>query len=271
MRATGSDAVLTVLGAGTLLPDADRHSAAFHVDIDGRGLLLDCGSGTLHGLAGKGVEWRDIDVVAISHYHSDHVGDLPALLAALKFCSRTRPLTLLGPPGFGSFLDRLADAFGPYVLDPGFALGIVELHEGRPWFCAEMGIEVGCIPTPHTVESIAFRITGAWGSLGYTGDTGPSADVAAFLTGCTLVVAECALTDPPEVENHLSPQSVAALARVATPDLLVLSHVYPPQTPEEAVACVSESYAGKTVAARDGARFGLSAHGDAVDPLPRPL
>ncbi len=266
MPPTGSGALLTVLGAGTLLPDAHRHSASFHLQLERGGLLLDCGTGTLHGLARRGLPWRDIDVIAISHYHSDHVGDLPALLAALKFSGRTRPLTLLGPAGFRGFLGRLADAFGSYVLDPGFPLRVTGITEAKGWVDAEMEIGVGGISTPHTEESIALKIDGAWGRVGYTGDTGPSADVAAFLTGCTLLIAECALADPPEMNTHLSPEGVGALARVARPELLVLSHVYPPQTPQDAVSSVSAVYDGKTVAAADGARFQLSLRGVAVAP-----
>jgi len=263
VQTTGSPAVLTVLGSGTLLPDAARCSAAFHLEVQGRGILLDCGTGTLHGLARWGVAWRDIDLVAISHYHTDHVGDLAALLAALKFSGRARPLTLIGPLGFRDFLGRLAAAFGAYVLDPGFDVRVVELSESDHWNGDWIGTSVRCCPTPHTEESVAFRVVGTWGSLGYTGDTGPSTDVADFLAGCVVIVAECALGDPPDLGTHLSPRTVASLAQRAVPKLLVLSHVYPPQTPDDALARVKESYEGEAVVARDGLRMSL-ASGDVV-------
>ena len=122
------------------------------------------------------------------------------------------------------------------------------------------------IRTPHTDESVAYRVRGDWGVVGYTGDTGPSAEVARFLAGCDVLVAECALTDPPTMERHLSPALVAELAGVAGPELLVLTHVYPDQSPEEAAMRVSERYGGRVVAARDGMRIVLGPAGPAVDP-----
>ena len=119
----------TLLGSGTLLPDEVRHSPAHLLDAGEVRLLLDCGPGTLHGFARHGVAWSEITHVAISHYHTDHVGDLSALLFALKWGvqpPRTRELVLIGPPGFRRFLERLAEALGPHVLDPGFGVTVLE-------------------------------------------------------------------------------------------------------------------------------------------------
>jgi ribonuclease BN (tRNA processing enzyme) len=39
-----------------------------------------------------------VDRIAITHLHTDHVADLPALLKGGYFFDRSRPLPLLGPP-----------------------------------------------------------------------------------------------------------------------------------------------------------------------------
>ncbi len=267
-------AILTILGSGTLVPDADRSSAAHHLETGSASLLMDCGSGTLHGLAVHGVEWERLTHVAISHFHSDHLGDLAALLFAFKHAMavpRTMPLTLLGPPGFRRVLEGLATALGEHVLHPGFDVDVVELD--RYGLFAEAGgaFTMRCFPTPHTDESVAFTVEGAWGSLGYTGDTGPSAEVAHFLSRSGVLIAECALTDPPEMELHLSPRGLAEMAGVVGPDLLVVTHVYAPQTPSGAVDHVRERYAGRTVAAVDGLRVRISGADVTVDLPGRPI
>ncbi|MEX2472299.1 MAG: MBL fold metallo-hydrolase, partial [Gemmatimonadota bacterium] len=122
---------VTVLGSGTLLPDAERHSAAHHVSFGDASVLLDCGSGTVHGLARHGIDWEALTHVAVTHYHPDHVGDLSALMFALRAgastreraaggaeASRAQPLTLLGPPGFRAYLEGAASSLGSHVLDP---------------------------------------------------------------------------------------------------------------------------------------------------------
>lgn len=246
---------LTVLGSGTLVPDDRRHGAA-HLLQDGETrVLLDCGPGTLHGLARYGVVWQEITHMAISHYHDDHVGDLPSLLQAMRLNGRyrrTRPLTLLGPRGFSAFLERLAQVAGPWVLNPGFEMQVEELGPGRGYACAASGLEVMCMPTPHTRESVAYRVDLGGARVGYTGDTGPSELVAGFLTGCDVLVAECTESDPPMLDTHLSPSRLAAMAATARPSLLVVTHVFPPSTPERAALEVSKLYAGRVRAAYDG-------------------
>jgi ribonuclease BN (tRNA processing enzyme) len=254
-------ATLTILGSGTLLPNQHRHSAAHLVEHGSTRILLDCGSGTLHGFAKHGVRWDRLTHVLVTHYHSDHVGDLFALLFALKYGlrePRTKPLTLVGPVGFGAFLDRLLEVLGRDVLDAGFQATIVELAAGEVMRDDSAGFSLTCHSTPHTDESVAYRLDLGGAVVGYTGDTGPSEGVATFLQGCDILVSECALTDPPQWDLHLSPAGVAEIASVAKPGLLVLTHVYPPLQPEDAAAQVtSAGYGGRVLAAKDGLRLPL--------------
>lgn len=264
---TSPSAVLTVIGSGTLLPDPERGSASFHVEAGRHRLLVDAGSGTLHGLPRTGVDWRAVDTIAVSHFHLDHVADLPALLAAYRFIEATEPLSLVGPPGLGDFLDRMAALHGPWILEPSRPAEVVELEAGEAWWSEDGALGLEATPTPHTDESVAYRIRcGDAALVGYTGDTGPSPELQDFLRGCDVIVAECALTDPPEIDGHLSPHSVADLALAAEPDLLLVSHVYPPQTPGEAVARVAERYRGRVEVAHDGVRVRIGEDGVVVEP-----
>lgn len=257
---------LTVVGSGTLLPDAERGSASFHVEASGSTLLMDVGPGTLHGLARLGLDWRVIDAIAISHYHTDHVSDLPALLAAYRFDGGGRPLTLVGPVGLEDFIQRMAALYGHWILEPSRPLAIEEIGEGGdPWHLDEH-LRLAAASTPHTDESLAFRVTTEAGVIGYTADTGPSERLRSLMQGCAVLVAECAIADPPEIDTHLSPRSVAELASATMPELLVVSHVYPPRSPEQAAAEIAAHYAGRIEAARDGLTIVVADRRVTVDP-----
>ncbi len=251
-------ATLTVLGSGTLLPDDGRHSAAHWLRRRELRLLLDAGHGTVHGLARHRKAWHRVTHIAITHYHADHVGDLPGLMFALRHAlpePREAPLTLIGPPGFADFVTRLAGVLGEHVTDPGFAC---EVREVAPEEVLELGEDVTltATSTPHTEESVAYRVETPEGAVGYTGDTGPSQEVARFMRGVRVLVAECALPDPPPVDLHLSPASVAEMATLAEPELLLLTHVFPPVAPDEmAWAVAQRGYRGRCLAARGRADY----------------
>lgn len=247
---------LTVLGSGTLLPDDDRRSAAHFVEHGASRVLLDCGAGTVHGFDRHGVDWRGLTHLAVSHFHTDHVGDVAALLWALKHGMRpprTEPLTVLGPPGIGRFMEALARAHGDFVLDPGFPVSVVELEREDAWEDRAAGLRLACAPARHTDASVCWRVEAGGTAVGYTGDTGEDRGVARFLRGCDVLVSECSLPDPPEVDTHLTPRGVAALAGVAEPGLLLLTHLYPFLDPATLPDLVREAgYEGDTVTAWDG-------------------
>jgi ribonuclease BN (tRNA processing enzyme) len=91
---------LVTVGTGTVAPSATRSSPAHWVERDGLRLLLDCGPGTMHRLAQFGLAWDQVTHIALTHFHPDHFGDLPALLFALRHATtRVDPVVVLGPPG----------------------------------------------------------------------------------------------------------------------------------------------------------------------------
>ncbi len=206
--------------------------------------------------------------MAITHFHYDHLGDLPALLLALKYGveePRTEPLTLVGPPGFAGHLRRLSDAHGIAFLDQAFELRIAEMAPGSELVDAAFGLTWRCAKTVHTEESVAYALHGGWGSVAYTGDTGPSDELAGFLAGHDVLVAECSHPDPPPTGLHLTPSTLAGLATVARPELLVVTHVYPSLGPREAVSRLAERYGGRVVAGADGLRVRIRRGDVAVD------
>jgi ribonuclease BN (tRNA processing enzyme) len=250
------------------VPSASRHSAAHLVELAGASVLLDIGFGTVHGFARHGVDWARISHVVLSHFHTDHMGDLAPYLFALTYglapAGRGEPLTVVGPPGLGTVLSGLERAHGSWVTEPPFPLDVVELRREDRFDDPEGRFTLTCHPTPHTPESVAFRLESDDGVLGYTGDTGPDADVAAFLEGCAILACECAVPDGSDVPIHLTPSQVAALALRARPDLLVLTHAYAPLVPEGLPHLVrGAGYDGFVVAADDGDRFEI------VDGRPR--
>ena len=94
---------ITVLGSGTFIPNVNRHSAGYLLEVNGKKILIDCGNGILLQLEKlKSKCYEDLDYVFITHTHVDHISDLDALLFTFKWKSttRTKPLMFIGPSGF---------------------------------------------------------------------------------------------------------------------------------------------------------------------------
>jgi len=252
---------ITVVGSGTIVPDPERVCAGYYVETGTHRLLLDCGPGTLHHLARFGLPWDRLTHVALSHFHTDHIGDLPSLLFALKYglaVPRRDELTILGPAGTGDLLERLGTAFGDYITDPGFPLRSQDLRSGEVVELDQGRIRLRVHATPHTAASIAYRIETPAGTLGYTGDTGFSRELGEFLQGVDLLIAECSLPDEQAMDAHLTPTRVAALASLARPGRLLLTHVYPVFHGRDLVALVRDGgWDGEPHVAIAGMRFEL--------------
>jgi ribonuclease BN (tRNA processing enzyme) len=220
---------LTVIGCGTVVPDADHVSSGYHVQTGGLSMLLDCGPGVVHRMAGLGIDWQNLTHLCITHFHNDHIGDIAALFHAWKWGmlpARSVPLTLLGPRGMKRKLAQLAAAFGDHLSDTKFELTIDEIEPGEQRLLGDV-VHFSAVKTPHTPESLAFRIDAPDGSLGYTGDTGDSADVGEFMSGVHTLVMECSLPDSLPIDIHLTPATAARMAALAQPQRLVLTHIYP--------------------------------------------
>lgn len=248
---------LVVLGSGTCVPSGTRRSSGYWVEAGDARIRLDCGAGTVHAMAAYGLPWQRLSHQFISHFHVDHVGELPALLFAFQHGRggpRTDPLTLVGPRGLETLLAGLSAAFGSDLRPRDFPLVVRELAPGDE-LPAAPGVRLLVHDTPHTAESLAVRIEAGGKSLGYTGDTAPSAELASFFAGVDLLLAECSFLEDPRGTRHLTAGPLAALARDAGARHLVATHSYFDPDRDRLADRLSRGYGGRVSLAHDGASF----------------
>ncbi len=138
--------VITVLGTGGAVPTPRRWLPSVLVeDRKGRRILLDVGEGAQYRLMEIGVSPSSLDIIAITHFHGDHLFGLPGLLSTMKMGSRKRDLVLVGPPG----IEEVAGGLARYV-GAEFA---VRAHVGG---FREGDLEVQCVEAVHTSYSCSY-------------------------------------------------------------------------------------------------------------------
>lgn len=251
---------LTTVGTGAAAPDARRVNAGHLVEAGAVRLLLDCGSAVVHRMASLGAEWQAITHVAITHFDADHVSDLATLFVAWRWGqlpARTAPVTVLGPPGTGALMERIAGALWDKLLAPGYPVEVRELSPGESVDLG--GVRLACLKVPHTAESVAYSVEHGGRRIVYTGDTAPDAALGAWAHGCDVLLAECSLPAEMAVPSHLTPEQVGALAAAARPGLLVLTHFYPPVERVDVRSIVARHFDGPVVLAHDGWQLDLDA------------
>ena len=245
---------LTVIGSGTISLSPTRGCASYLLEAGELRLLLDVGPGAAHAMARRGMDWWGVTHVVLSHWHLDHIGDLPTLVFAWRHARlepRTAPLTIIGPAGTRDLLTRWAAALGDWLQNPGFPLEIVETVLESPLDLG-VGATITSRSVPHTPESVAYSFEHDGKRLVYTGDTGDDPSLGPWAAGCDLLLAECSLPDSMPVAIHLTPSETGALAAAVNPGMLVVTHMYPPLEGIDLRAELGARWAGPTVIATDG-------------------
>lgn len=245
---------LTTVGTGTAAPSPTRVQSGHLLEAGSTRLLMDCGSGVAHRLASLGLRWQDITHVALTHFHADHISDLPTLLFAWRYGDlppRSAPLGIIGPPGTLDLLSRLAQAFGDDLLSLGYPVTVEELSDGTSMILGE-GTLLAARKVPHTEESVAYSVERAGRRLVYTGDTAIDRSLAEWAAGSDVLLCECSLPASMAMPTHLTPEECAELAAVASPALLALTHFYPPVEHIDIAATVAERFGGAVALSFDG-------------------
>src|SRR5262249_50523581 len=147
---------LTVLGSGTCVPNGERNSSGYFLETHSARFMLDCGAGTVHALARYRVPWETMTHLIVSHFHVDHIGEMPSLMLAFRHGMtgpRTDPLEIIGPRGFAQLMENLKTAFGSKLLELPFPIRIREIE---PDCSVNFGkdLQVSFARTPHTSESV---------------------------------------------------------------------------------------------------------------------
>jgi ribonuclease BN (tRNA processing enzyme) len=245
---------LMVLGGCGAWPEPGKACSGFLVEHDGFRLVIDLGYATVPRLLEQAAA-REIDAVFISHGHPDHCADLNPLLRARALApDPPPPLPVYALPGA---LDAVL------ALDrPGMLAGALALHELSPGRDLDIGpFRAETRLLPHWVPNAGVRLTAARQVLTYTGDSGPSPELAALARDSDLFLAEATYPDqvPDSSRGYLSSARQAARqAADAGARHLMLTHLWPGTDPATAQAAAASGYDGEISVAAAGTLLDLT-------------
>jgi len=265
---TGDDALRVVLcGTSSPLPSASRAKACVAVMAGGKIYVVDTGPESTENLLTWGLPLERVGGVFLSHFHSDHIGDLPELNLQTWVAGRTAPMAVYGGPG----IEQVVAGFNTaYVQDatyrtahhtakilPPQAAAMVAHPIAMPATGPRTAVvlddgqmKVTAIETNHApvAPAYAYRFDYKGRSIVVTGDTTADPRLIAGSRGADILFSEAMNRDMvrtlertardggrPRVAHimadiqsyHIGPDEAADVANKAGVKLLVLYHLIP--------------------------------------------
>lgn len=243
---------VTVLGGFAGLTSTGAGASGYLIRHGETSIVVDLGPGTLAELR-RHVDIRTLDAIIVSHGHLDHVSDIPGLHHVLRYSPTPMPSTipLLLPPGASRQLHLWRDAM------PGWDDEVLASREYDPSVEMTVGeISVRFAPTVHPLQGWAMRFSAPEaGSIGYTADTGPSADLDPLFDGVGVLISEATLIvadEPAETRGHLTAAEAGQLAGRTRASTLILSHRWEESDESTLLTEAAKAFAGPILLAAPG-------------------
>jgi ribonuclease BN (tRNA processing enzyme) len=266
------------LGTGMPRPDPARQGPALAVVVNGTAYLVDAGTGVVRQAAAasqRGIEAltpNRLDIVFLTHLHSDHTLGLPDLLLTPWVMGRTSPLRVYGPEGTRAMVDNLERA---YEEDIDLRIHGLEHQSSGGHQAAVHEVQPGVVYQDENVKVTAFRVEhGSWKeALGYrfdaggksiviSGDTRPTESVVEACNGCDVLIHEvyAGAGSPLGTGSsayfrafHTSAAELGGIAARAKPKLLVVTHDVPlgSANPLETMREIEQTFHGPVMMAND--------------------
>ncbi|MBD9521735.1 MBL fold metallo-hydrolase [Ensifer sp. ENS02] len=251
------------------------------LQIGGRTVVVDCGLGVTRGLTDAGVALKTLDLIVITHLHSDHVLELGPLIHTAWTAGLSQPVRVFGPAGtrayWQGFLQSMAFDIEIRIVDEGrpdlrMLVEVIEFSEGEIF--SENGLTLSALRVDHppVTDCFALRFDDAEGSVVFSSDTAYFPPLADFAKGADILVHEAMLAEGVDrlvartgngarlkehlLASHSFAEQAAAIAAAAGVGRLVLHHLIPADDPEisEAhwIAAARKNWAGALTIATDG-------------------
>ncbi|MBF0447417.1 MAG: MBL fold metallo-hydrolase [Magnetococcales bacterium] len=249
---------ITILGSGTGIPSLQRCAAGYLLQTEtGEHFLIDCGTGILRQLEQVQVGFARLDGLFVTHTHSDHIGDLTALVHAFRLpgLPRQKPFYIFGPAGFIDFFDRIVR---PVAEPPShFPFHILE---ARPsWEFQRMTVSTTATVHSDRFNSLAYRFDRDGKSIVFSGDCDVDARIVHLSHQADLLICDCSTLAEQKIPGHLCAAEAGQIASQAQVKHLVPTHFYPIAGPDHLRAdeC-AQHYSGPITLAEDFLQLTLS-------------
>ncbi len=250
---------VAVCGSGSPLANSERRPACNLVFAAGRIFVVDAGAGSFALVAKWRLPLERMEAVFITHFHSDHIADLPEARLQSWVAQRPAPLPVYGGPGIERIVSGFSEAFalddfyrvahhGADFLKP--ENGPMQPHEianadGTPLtgmqgkvVLEKDGLTVTAFAVDHApvVPAYGYRFDYKGRSVVFSGDTHKSPSLAVHAKGADILLHEA-------MDKNIVALTNAAAMRANLPVAQKIMHDIPDYhaSPQDAAETASEA------------------------------
>jgi ribonuclease Z len=288
-----SDFKVTLLGTGSPTPRADRFGPSTLVEAGPQKLLFDAGRGVPIRLRQLNVQLGKINVLFLTHYHSDHTSGIPDVWLSgwlpAPYGRRTTPFHVIGPVGAKVLMSNLERAYALDVkiriedqkLPPAGIATIVEEFDKDGIVYEKDGVEVIAFAVEHgpaIKPAVGYRVEYKGRSVTLSGDTRYDQHVIKYGTGSDVLIHEVGSGKPELlatsipvqriIAHHTTPREAGLVFSQTKPKMAVYTHLvlqsnerFPEPTLAEVIAETRQTYSGPLMVGEDLMSFEI---GDTV-------
>ncbi len=261
------DMHVILVGSGGPMNNEDRLSACTAIIAGGEFILVDVGPGTSRNADLQNLPLKDLSGIFLTHFHSDHIGDLGEANFMSWAQGRTKDLDVYGPEGIDGIIEGLKEVYaldkeyriahhGEDVMLPGSSSMISHTIEFTDpdeavLFFDRSGLKAYAFLVDHfpVVPAVGYRFEYKGNVVVITGDTKKTNTLAKHAKGADILISEglsmrligllsetLAEVDQPRLASimkdvldyHIDPVEAAEVAQEAGAETLVFNHIIPP-------------------------------------------
>lgn len=206
-----SDTTVTLTGTGVPHAAPGRAGAGVLVRYKDIALQFDAGRATVLRLIEAGVSPTNLSALFVTHYHSDHVVDLPDVVLTRwvqENLHKAGPLPIVTPHGSAlRFVERMMDAYDDDIHIRREHTANVDLRMDitaftptyepqQVWVSADGAVRVDAVAVHHepVLDAVAYRVTTPDGSVVISGDTRVCDEVFSLASNADILVHEVCRT-----------------------------------------------------------------------------
>ena len=264
-----------LLGSGGPMNNDTRVASSIAIIAGGELLLFDVGPGSYRNLDIMRLPSAALSAIFLTHFHSDHIGDLGEANMLSWVNGRNKPLQVFGPEGVEKVVEGFKQA---YELDTGYRIAhhgkeilslenskmmskpiLLETPDELKLCLSHKGLEVYAFEVDHSPIKPAFgyRIEYKGNIVVITGDTNKTPNLVTHCQEADILFADAIAYEMinnlvrgakklkynrfakilTDIQNyHMNPPTAAILAKEANVKKLVISHITPPLPNEKTEA-----------------------------------